>query len=384
MSSLCKPLVNVGTIGHADHGKTTLTAAITARFSSAYDHVDNASKDKVHGLTAHVGYETQARHYAHVDWPGHADYIKDMFGGTVQLDGAILVVSAADGLMPQTREQILVARQARVPYIVVFLNKCDMVDDEDQVEVVEMEVRELLSSYGFPGDDTPIIKGSAQQALKGGLDESKLGERAIIRLVEALDAYIPTPVRAVDRPFLMPVEEVFSLPGRGVMAHGRVERGVIRVGDEVELVGTLAAIRTTCRDVEMFRKSLPEGSAGHTVGIALRGIRRENVERGQVLAMPGQVRMYTNFTAVVYVLGKEEGGRHTPFFNDYHAQFFIRTTEVTGSITLPKNREMVMPGDSLSITVKLIAPIAMEEGLRFAIREGGSPVAGGIITSTLE
>ncbi|KAE8327928.1 P-loop containing nucleoside triphosphate hydrolase protein [Aspergillus sergii] len=382
MSSPGKPLITVGTIGHTDHGKTTLTAAITAKFgtiSVADDHTDNTLKE-----IAHVGYETKSRRYRHIDWPDQAEYAKSMLSGSAHMDGVILVVSAADGLMPQTREQILVARQAGVSYILAFINKCDMVDDADQFELVELEVRDLLNSHGFQGDNMPIIKGSAQQALKGGLDESELGERAIIRLVEALDAYIPVPVPAVDRPFLMPVEDVFTVAGRGTIATGRVERGVLRVGDDVEIVGFGAVARTTCIGVEMFRKSLDQGEAGEAVGILLRAVKRNDIDRGYVLAMPGTIYMHTYFTAQVYMLRKEEGGRHTPIFDHYQAQFFIHMKEVTGSITLSKGREMVMPGDNQSITVKLIEPIAIEESLRFAIREGGKTVGSGIVISILE
>ncbi|KAE8315264.1 P-loop containing nucleoside triphosphate hydrolase protein [Aspergillus transmontanensis] len=381
MSSLGKPHINVGTIGHTNHGKTTLTAAITAKFgttSVADDHADNTLKD-----IAHIEYETKARRYRHIDWPDHAEYAKNMLSGAAQMDGAILVVSAADGLMPQTREQILVARQAGVPHIVAFLNKCDMVDDEDQLKLVESEVRDLLNSYGFPGDDMPIVKGSAQRALEGGLDKSELGERAIVRLVEALDAYIPVPVSAVDRPFLMPVEEVFSGHG-GAIVTGRIERGVIQVGENIDIVGFGTKMYTTCIGVETSRRQRDQGRAGETVGILLRAVKRNEIERGYVLAMPGTIYMHTYFTAQVYMLRKEEGGRHTPFSNHHQAQFFIHMKEVTGSITLPKGMEIVMPGDNLSITVKLIKPIAIEESLRFAIREGGKTVGSGIVISILE
>jgi len=387
-----KPHVNVGTIGHVDHGKTTLTAAITTVLSSkfggeakAYDQIDAAPEEKARGITintAHVEYETAKRHYAHVDCPGHADYIKNMITGAAQMDGAILVVSAADGPMPQTREHILLARQVGVPYIIVFLNKCDMVDDAELLELVEMEVRELLDKYEFPGDATPIIHGSAKLAMEG--DKGELGEAAILKLADALDAYIPTPERAVDGAFLMPVEDVFSISGRGTVVTGRVERGVIKVGEEIEIVGISVTQKTTCTGVEMFRKLLDQGQAGDNVGILLRGTKREDVQRGQVLCKPGSVKPHTHFTAEIYVLSKEEGGRHTPFFNNYRPQFYFRTTDVTGAVELPKDKEMVMPGDNVSITVKLIAPIAMEEGLRFAIREGGRTVGAGVVTEILE
>jgi elongation factor Tu len=387
-----KPHVNVGTIGHVDHGKTTLTAAITTVLSSkfggeakAYDQIDAAPEEKARGITintAHVEYETAKRHYAHVDCPGHADYIKNMITGAAQMDGAILVVSAADGPMPQTREHILLARQVGVPYIIVFLNKCDMVDDAELLELVEMEVRELLDKYEFPGDATPIIHGSAKLAMEG--DKGELGEGAIMKLADALDAYIPTPERAVDGAFLMPVEDVFSISGRGTVVTGRVERGVIKVGEEIEIVGIAATQKTTCTGVEMFRKLLDQGQAGDNVGILLRGTKREDVQRGQVLCKPGSIKPHTHFTAEVYVLSKEEGGRHTPFFNNYRPQFYFRTTDVTGAVELPKDKEMVMPGDNVSITVKLIAPIAMEEGLRFAIREGGRTVGAGVVAKIIE
>ncbi len=387
-----KPHVNVGTIGHVDHGKTTLTAAITTVLSSkfggeakAYDQIDAAPEEKARGITintAHVEYETAKRHYAHVDCPGHADYIKNMITGAAQMDGAILVVSAADGPMPQTREHILLARQVGVPYIIVFLNKCDMVDDAELLELVEMEVRELLDKYEFPGDATPIIHGSAKLAMEG--DKGELGEGAIMKLADALDAYIPTPERAVDGAFLMPVEDVFSISGRGTVVTGRVERGVIKVGEEIEIVGISATQKTTCTGVEMFRKLLDQGQAGDNVGILLRGTKREDVQRGQVLCKPGSVKPHTHFTAEIYVLSKEEGGRHTPFFNNYRPQFYFRTTDVTGAVELPKDKEMVMPGDNVSITVKLIAPIAMEEGLRFAIREGGRTVGAGVVAKIIE
>ena len=387
-----KPHVNVGTIGHVDHGKTTLTAAIATVLSKKfggeakdYAQIDNAPEEKARGITintSHVEYETETRHYAHVDCPGHADYVKNMITGAAQMDGAILVCSAADGPMPQTREHILLARQVGVPYIIVFLNKCDMVDDAELLELVEMEVRELLSKYEFPGDDTPIIKGSAKLALEG--DTSEIGEPAILKLAEALDSYIPTPERAVDGAFLMPVEDVFSISGRGTVVTGRVERGIIKVGEEIEIVGIKPTVKTTCTGVEMFRKLLDQGQAGDNVGILLRGTKREEVERGQVLAKPGSIMPHTQFTAEVYVLSKDEGGRHTPFFNNYRPQFYFRTTDVTGSIELPEGKEMVMPGDNVSITVKLIAPIAMEEGLRFAIREGGRTVGAGVVAKIME
>ncbi len=387
-----KPHVNVGTIGHVDHGKTTLTAAITTVLSKkfggeakAYDQIDAAPEEKARGITintAHVEYETASRHYAHVDCPGHADYIKNMITGAAQMDGAILVVSAADGPMPQTREHILLARQVGVPYIVVFMNKCDMVDDEELLELVEMEVRELLSKYDFPGDDIPIIKGSALKALQG--DQSDLGEPAILRLADALDSYIPTPERAIDGAFLMPVEDVFSISGRGTVVTGRVERGVVKVGEELEIVGIKPTLKTTCTGVEMFRKLLDQGQAGDNVGVLLRGTKREEVERGQVLAKPGSITPHTKFTAEIYVLGKDEGGRHTPFFQGYRPQFYFRTTDVTGAVELPAGTEMVMPGDNVSITVSLINPIAMEEGLRFAIREGGRTVGAGVVAKIIE
>jgi elongation factor Tu len=387
-----KPHVNVGTIGHVDHGKTTLTAAITTILSKkfggeakAYDQIDAAPEEKARGITintAHVEYETAARHYAHVDCPGHADYVKNMITGAAQMDGAILVCSAADGPMPQTREHILLARQVGVPYIIVFLNKCDMVDDEELLELVEMEVRELLSKYDFPGDDIPIVKGSALKALEG--DQSEIGEPAIMRLADALDSYIPTPERAIDRPFLLPIEDVFSISGRGTVVTGRVERGIVKVGEEIEIVGIKPTVKTICTGVEMFRKLLDQGQAGDNVGVLLRGTKREDVERGQVLCKPGSIKPHTHFTGEVYVLSKEEGGRHTPFFNNYRPQFYFRTTDVTGAIELPEGTEMVMPGDNVSITVKLIAPIAMEEGLRFAIREGGRTVGAGVVAKIVE
>ena len=387
-----KPHVNVGTIGHVDHGKTTHTAAICTVLSKkfggeakAYDQIDAAPEEKARGITintAHVEYETAKRHYAHVDCPGHADYVKNMITGAAQMDGAILVVSAADGPMPQTREHILLARQVGVPYIIVYLNKCDMVDDPELLELVEMEVRELLSSYDFPGDTIPIIKGSAKLALEG--DTGELGEQSIMKLAETLDDYIPTPQRALDQPFLMPIEDVFSISGRGTVVTGRVERGVIRVGDEIEIVGIKPTQKTTCTGVEMFRKLLDEGEAGDNVGILLRGTKREDVERGQVLAKPGTITPHTKFTAEVYVLTKEEGGRHTPFFKGYRPQFYFRTTDVTGTIELPEGTEMVMPGDNITMTVQLICPIAMEAGLRFAIREGGHTVGAGVVAKIIE
>ena len=387
-----KPHVNVGTIGHVDHGKTTLTAAITTVLSSkfggeakGYDQIDAAPEEKARGITintAHVEYETQARHYAHVDCPGHADYVKNMITGAAQMDGAILVVSAADGPMPQTREHILLARQVGVPYIIVYMNKCDMVDDAELLELVEMEVRELLSKYDFPGDDIPIVKGSALKALEG--DKGDLGEGSILKLAEALDSYIPEPKRAIDGPFLMPIEDVFSISGRGTVVTGRIERGIVKVGEEIEIVGLRPTVKTTCTGVEMFRKLLDQGQAGDNVGVLLRGTKREEVERGQVLAKPGSITPHTHFTAEIYVLGKDEGGRHTPFFNGYRPQFYFRTTDVTGSIELPAGTEMVMPGDNITITVKLIAPIAMEDGLRFAIREGGRTVGAGVVAKVIE
>ena len=387
-----KPHVNVGTIGHVDHGKTTLTAAITTILSKkfggeakGYDQIDSAPEEKARGITintAHVEYETETRHYAHVDCPGHADYVKNMITGAAQMDGAILVCSAADGPMPQTREHILLARQVGVPYIIVYLNKCDMVDDEELLELVEMEVRDLLSSYDFPGDDLPIVKGSALKALEG--DQSEIGEPSIYRLAEALDSYIPTPERAIDKPFLLPIEDVFSISGRGTVVTGRVERGVIKVGEEIEIVGIKPTTKTTCTGVEMFRKLLDQGQAGDNVGVLLRGTKREEVERGQVLAKPGSITPHTNFSAEVYVLSKEEGGRHTPFFANYRPQFYFRTTDVTGAVSLAEGVEMVMPGDNVTITVELIAPIAMEEGLRFAIREGGRTVGAGVVAKIIK
>jgi len=387
-----KPHVNVGTIGHVDHGKTTLTAAITTVLSTkfggeakAYDQIDAAPEEKARGITintAHVEYETQNRHYAHVDCPGHADYVKNMITGAAQMDGAILVVSAADGPMPQTREHILLARQVGVPYIIVFMNKCDMVDDAELLELVEMEVRELLSKYDFPGDDVPIIKGSALKALEG--DKGELGEAAIMALADALDSYIPTPERAIDGTFLMPIEDVFSISGRGTVVTGRVERGVVKVGEEIEIVGIKDTVKTTCTGVEMFRKLLDQGQAGDNVGVLLRGTKREDVERGQVLAKPGSIKPHTKFECEVYVLSKDEGGRHTPFFNNYRPQFYFRTTDVTGSVQLPEGTEMVMPGDNVKMVVTLIAPIAMEQGLRFAIREGGRTVGAGVVAKIFE
>ena len=387
-----KPHVNVGTIGHVDHGKTTLTAALTLVLSKkfggeakAYDQIDNAPEEKARGITintAHVEYETAKRHYAHVDCPGHADYVKNMITGAAQMDGAILVCSAADGPMPQTREHILLARQVGVPYIIVYLNKADMVDDAELLELVEMEVRELLTKYEFPGDKTPIIIGSALKALEG--DKGDMGEGSIFKLADALDSYIPQPKRALDGPFLMPVEDVFSISGRGTVVTGRVERGIVKVGDEIEIVGLKPTIKTVCTGVEMFRKLLDQGQAGDNIGVLLRGTKREEVERGQVLAKPGSITPHTKFTAEVYVLSKEEGGRHTPFFNGYRPQFYFRTTDVTGSIELPQGTEMVMPGDNVAIVVTLIVPIAMEEGLRFAIREGGRTVGAGVVAKILE
>ncbi|MDJ0873226.1 MAG: elongation factor Tu [Gammaproteobacteria bacterium] len=387
-----KPHVNVGTIGHVDHGKTTLTAAITKVMSSkhggeykAFDQIDNAPEEKARGITiatAHVEYESDNRHYAHVDCPGHADYVKNMITGAAQMDGAVLVVSAADGPMPQTREHILLARQVGVPYIVVYLNKADMVDDEELLELVEMEVRELLSQYEFPGDDIPIVVGSALKALEG--DASDLGSGSVEKLIAAMDEYIPQPERDVDQPFLMPIEDVFSISGRGTVVTGRVERGRVKVGEEVEIVGIKDTTKTTCTGVEMFRKLLDEGQAGDNIGVLLRGTKRDEVERGQVLAKPGTITPHTKFEAEVYVLSKDEGGRHTPFFNGYRPQFYFRTTDVTGSVDLPEGVEMVMPGDNVKMTVSLIAPIAMEEGLRFAVREGGRTVGAGVVAKIIE
>ena len=387
-----KPHVNVGTIGHVDHGKTTLTAALTKILSAKYggdvktfDDIDNAPEERERGITiatAHVEYETEARHYAHVDCPGHADYVKNMITGAAQMDGAILVVSAADGPMPQTREHILLARQVGVPYMVVYLNKADMVDDAELLELVEMEVRDLLSMYEFPGDDTPIITGSALKALEG--DDTEQGEGSIMQLAEALDSYIPEPERAVDGAFLMPIEDVFSISGRGTVVTGRVERGVVKVGEEVEIIGIRDTEKTTCTGVEMFRKLLDEGQAGDNIGVLLRGTKREEVERGQVLAHPKSITPHTKFEAEVYVLSKEEGGRHTPFFQGYRPQFYFRTTDVTGECVLPEGVEMVMPGDNININATLIAPIAMEEGLRFAVREGGRTVGAGVVVKVIE
>jgi elongation factor Tu len=387
-----KPHLNVGTIGHVDHGKTTLTAAMTHILAKKYggeaknyDQIDAAPEEKARGITintAHVEYQTEKRHYAHVDCPGHADYIKNMITGAAQMDGAILVVSAADGPMPQTREHILLARQVGVPYIIVYMNKADMVDDAELLELVEMEVRELLSKYEFPGDTTPIIIGSALKALEG--DKSDIGEASIFKLADALDSYIPTPERAIDGAFLMPVEDVFSISGRGTVVTGRVERGIVKVGEEIEIVGLKATIKTVCTGVEMFRKLLDQGQAGDNIGVLLRGTKREEVERGQVLAKPGSITPHTKFNAEVYVLSKDEGGRHTPFFNGYRPQFYFRTTDVTGSVELPAGTEMVMPGDNVSIVVTLIAPIAMEDGLRFAIREGGRTVGAGVVAKIIE
>ncbi|WXG53543.1 MAG: elongation factor Tu [Candidatus Sedimenticola sp. (ex Thyasira tokunagai)] len=387
-----KPHVNVGTIGHVDHGKTTLTAAITKVMAEArggefkdYADIDNAPEERERGITiatAHVEYESDTRHYAHVDCPGHADYVKNMITGAAQMDGAILVCSAADGPMPQTREHILLSRQVGVPYILVYMNKADMVDDEELVELVEMEIRELLDAYEFPGDDTPIIVGSALKALEG--DTSDIGVPSIIKLVEEMDAYIPTPERDTEKPFLMPIEDVFSISGRGTVVTGRIERGIVHVSDEIEIVGIKDTTKTTCTGVEMFRKLLDQGEAGDNVGVLLRGTKREEVERGQVLAKPGSITPHTHFEAEVYVLSKDEGGRHTPFFNNYRPQFYFRTTDVTGACDLPEGVEMVMPGDNVKMQVKLIAPIAMEEGLRFAIREGGRTVGAGVVAKIIE
>jgi elongation factor Tu len=387
-----KPHVNVGTIGHVDHGKTTLTAALTKVMAElqggevkAFDQIDNAPEERARGITistSHVEYESSARHYAHVDCPGHADYVKNMITGAAQMDGAILVCSAADGPMPQTREHILLSRQVGVPYIVVFLNKADMVDDAELIELVEMEIRELLNQYEFPGDDTPIIVGSALKALEG--DQSEIGVQSVVKLVEALDSYIPEPERAIDGKFLMPIEDVFSISGRGTVVTGRVERGIIKVGEEVEIVGIKDTQKTTCTGVEMFRKLLDQGQAGDNVGVLLRGTKRDDVERGQVLAHVNSIKPHSFFNAEIYVLSKEEGGRHTPFFNGYRPQFYFRTTDVTGAVDLPEGVEMVMPGDNISVTVKLISPIAMEDGLRFAIREGGRTVGAGVVASIIE
>ena len=387
-----KPHVNVGTIGHVDHGKTTLTAAMTKVLARqfggdvmAFDEIDNAPEEKARGITiatAHVEYESDARHYAHVDCPGHADYVKNMITGAAQMDGAVLVVSASDGPMPQTREHILLARQVGVPYIVVYMNKCDMVDDEELLELVEMEVRELLDKYEFPGEETPVIRGSALEALAG--EETERGEGSVVSLVKALDEYIPEPERAIDGAFLMPIEDVFSISGRGTVATGRVERGVVKVGEEVEIVGVKETTKTTCTGVEMFRKLLDEGVAGDNIGVLLRGVKRDEIERGQVLAKPGSITPHTQFEAEVYVLSKDEGGRHTPFFKGYRPQFYFRTTDVTGEVELPEGVEMVMPGDNIQMKVKLIAPIAMEEGLRFAVREGGRTVGAGVVARIIE
>jgi elongation factor Tu len=389
--SRTKPHVNVGTIGHVDHGKTTLTAALTVVTSKkfggeakAYDQIDNAPEERERGITiatSHVEYESQNRHYAHVDCPGHADYVKNMITGAAQMDGAVLVVSAADGPMPQTREHILLARQVGVPFIVVYMNKADMVDDAELLELVEMEVRELLDLYKFPGDDTPVIVGSALKALEG--DESEIGIPSIWKLIDAMDSYIPLPERPVDKPFLLPIEDVFSISGRGTVVTGRVERGIVKVGEEVEVVGIRDTVKSTCTGVEMFRKLLDEGRAGDNVGVLLRGLKREDVERGQVLCKPGSVKPHFHFEAEVYVLSKEEGGRHTPFFNNYRPQFYFRTTDVTGAVELPEGIEMVMPGDNVKVTVQLHSPIAMEEGLRFAIREGGRTVGAGVVAKII-
>ncbi len=387
-----KPHINVGTIGHVDHGKTTLTAALTKVMAekhggevSAYDQIDNAPEERERGITiatAHVEYESENRHYAHVDCPGHADYVKNMITGAAQMDGAILVVSAADGPMPQTREHILLARQVGVPYIVVYLNKADQVDDDELLELVEMEVRDLLSTYEFPGDDTPIITGSALKAFEG--DDSEIGVPSVLKLVEQMDSYIPMPERAIDGDYLMPVEDVFSISGRGTVVTGRIERGVVNVGDEIEIVGIKETAKTTCTGVEMFRKLLDRGEAGDNVGVLLRGTKREEVERGQVLAKPGSITPHTKFEAEVYILTKDEGGRHTPFFKGYRPQFYFRTTDVTGACELPEGTEMVMPGDNVQMVVELIAPIAMEDGLRFAIREGGRTVGAGVVAKIIE
>jgi elongation factor Tu len=387
-----KPHVNIGTIGHVDHGKTTLTAAITNYLSKSgkaekkgYDEIDGAPEEKERGITistAHVEYETDARHYAHVDCPGHADYVKNMITGAAQMDGAILVVSAADGPMPQTREHILLAKQVGVPSIVVFLNKVDQVDDEELLELVEMEVRELLSSYDFPGDDIPIVKGSALKSLEG--DESEIGEKSIQALMDAVDSSIPEPARVTDKPFLMPIEDVFSISGRGTVVTGRIERGIVKVSEEIEIVGINETQKTTCTGIEMFRKLLDEGRAGDNAGVLLRGTKREDVERGQVLCKPGTITPHTEFEAEVYILTKDEGGRHTPFFKNYRPQFYFRTTDITGAVTLPEGTEMVMPGDNIKINVELINPIAMEEGLRFAIREGGRTVGAGVVSKIVK
>ena len=387
-----KPHVNVGTIGHVDHGKTTLTAALTMVLAKkfggearGYDQIDNAPEEKARGITiatSHVEYQSDKRHYAHVDCPGHADYVKNMITGAAQMDGAILVVSAADGPMPQTREHILLARQVGVPYIVVYLNKADMVDDKELLELVEMEIRDLLTQYNFPGDKTPIVVGSALKAVEG--DQSEIGEPSIIKLVAVMDDYIPIPERPIDQPFLLPIEDVFSISGRGTVVTGRIERGIVKVGEELEIIGLKPTIKTTCTGVEMFRKLLDEGRAGDNVGVLLRGTKREEVERGQVLAKPGTITPHTTFEAEVYVLSKEEGGRHTPFFKGYRPQFYFRTTDVTGEVQLPEGVEMVMPGDNIKMVVKLIAPIAMEEGLRFAVREGGRTVGAGVVAKVVQ
>ncbi|QJC32176.1 elongation factor Tu [Enterobacteriaceae endosymbiont of Donacia versicolorea] len=385
-----KPHINVGTIGHVDHGKTTLTAAITTVLSKkyggtakAFDQIDNAPEEKERGITintSHVEYDTKSRHYAHVDCPGHADYVKNMITGAAQMDGAILVVAATDGPMPQTREHILLARQVGVPYIIVFLNKCDMVDDEELLELVEMEVRDLLTQYNFPGDTTPVIRGSALKALEG----DKKWENKIIELTKYLDSYIPNPIRDIDKPFLLPIEDVFSISGRGTVVTGRVEKGIIKIGEEVEIIGIKNTIKSICTGVEMFRKLLDEGRAGENIGVLLRGIKREDIERGQVLAKPGSITPHTKFEAEVYILSKDEGGRHTAFFKGYRPQFYFRTTDVTGTIELPSNIEMVMPGDNINMIVTLINPIAMNNGLRFAIREGGRTVGAGVVTKILQ
>jgi elongation factor Tu len=387
-----KPHVNVGTIGHVDHGKTTLTAALTMILAKkyggearAYDQIDNAPEEKARGITiatSHVEYQSDKRHYAHVDCPGHADYVKNMITGAAQMDGAILVVSAADGPMPQTREHILLARQVGVPYIVVYLNKADMVDDKELLELVELEVRDLLTQYQFPGEKTPVVIGSALKALEG--DESEIGIPSIVKLVEVMDDYIPIPERPIDQPFLLPIEDVFSISGRGTVVTGRIERGIVKVGEELEIVGLKPTVKTICTGVEMFRKLLDEGRAGDNVGVLLRGTKREEVERGQVLAKPGSITPHTKFEAEVYVLSKEEGGRHTPFFKGYRPQFYFRTTDVTGEVQLPEGVEMVMPGDNIKMVVQLIAPVAMEEGVRFAIREGGRTVGAGVVTKVIE
>jgi len=387
-----KPHVNVGTIGHVDHGKTTLTAALTSILAKkyggearAYDQIDNAPEEKARGITiatSHVEYQSEKRHYAHVDCPGHADYVKNMITGAAQMDGAILVVSAADGPMPQTREHILLARQVGVPYIVVYLNKADMVDDKELLELVEMEVRDLLTQYQFPGDKTPIVVGSALKALEG--DASEIGVPSIMKLVDVMDDYIPIPERPIDQPFLLPIEDVFSISGRGTVVTGRIERGIVKVGEELEIVGLKPTLKTTCTGVEMFRKLLDEGRAGDNVGVLLRGTKREEVERGQVLAKPGTITPHTKFEAEVYVLSKEEGGRHTPFFKGYRPQFYFRTTDVTGEVQLPEGVEMVMPGDNIKMVITLIAPVAMEEGVRFAIREGGRTVGAGVVAKVVE